>query len=105
MSGAYENVILVTLNDHVVRMSRMEQPYVWHIHPNSDETFLGIEGILILELDEQRIELRPGELFTVARGVRHRTAPAGRYSINLTFEHVAMETAVAEPPTRTASSP
>ena len=59
--------------------------------------FLGVEGVLILDLEDRRIELEPGQLFTVARGVRHRTLPAGSYSVNLTFERVDMETvAVSE---------
>jgi mannose-6-phosphate isomerase-like protein (cupin superfamily) len=92
LSGAYENVVLTRFNDHVVRMSRMEKAYFWHFHPNSDEMFLGVEGVLILELENQRIELEPGQVFTVPRGVRHRTLPAGSYSVNLTFERVDMET-------------
>ena len=97
LCGVYENVVLTTFDDHVVRMSRMEKPYFWHFHPNSDEMFLGVEGVLILDLEDRRIELEPGQLFTVARGVRHRTLPAGSYSVNLTFERVDMETvAVSE---------
>jgi mannose-6-phosphate isomerase-like protein (cupin superfamily) len=92
LSGEYENVILSEFNDHVVRMSRMEKAYFWHFHPNSDEMFLGVEGVLVLELENQRIELGPGQMFTVARGVRHRTLPAGSYSVNLTFERLDMET-------------
>jgi len=90
--GVYENVVLTNFNDHVVRMSRMEEAYFWHLHPNSDEMFLCVEGVLILELENQRIELAPGQMFTVARGVRHRTLPAGSYSVNLTFERADMET-------------
>jgi mannose-6-phosphate isomerase-like protein (cupin superfamily) len=92
LSGAYENVVLTKLNDHVVRMSRMEKAYFWHFHPNSDEMFLCVEGALILELENQRIELEPGQIFTIARGVRHRTLPAGSYSVNLTFERADIET-------------
>jgi mannose-6-phosphate isomerase-like protein (cupin superfamily) len=92
LSGAYQNVVLASFNDHVVRISRMEQPYVWHFHPNSDEVFLGVEGVLILELEDQRIALGPGQVFTVVRGLRHRTLPAGTYSVNLTFERADMET-------------
>ena len=96
LSGEYENVVVNKINDHIVRMSRMERAYFWHFHPNSDEMFLGVEGILVLELEDRRIELRPGQMFTVSRGVRHRTVPAGAYSINLTFEHIDMETVAVE---------
>ena len=60
-------------NDHVVRISRMTEPYFWHFHPDSDETFIGLEGTLILELEDERIEIGPGHLYTVSRGVKHRT--------------------------------
>ncbi|MEA2540329.1 MAG: hypothetical protein QOH35_1695 [Acidobacteriaceae bacterium] len=92
LSGEYVNVVLNKFNDHVVRMSRMEKEYFWHFHPNSDEMFLGVEGVLILELENQRIQLGPGQVFTVARGIPHRTLPAGSYSVNLTFERLDMET-------------
>lgn len=92
LSGVYENIVLAKCNDHVVRMSRMENPYFWHFHPNSDEMFLGIEGVVIVEFEDQRIELGPGQLCTVPQGVRHRTAPSGAYSVNLIFEREDIET-------------
>jgi quercetin dioxygenase-like cupin family protein len=76
LSGRYENVVIARNNDHVVRISRMTEPYFWHLHPDSDETFLGIEGVLVLELEHQRMELRPGQIFTVLKGIKHRTSPA-----------------------------
>ena len=86
LSGSYENVVLSRVNDHVIRLALMTEPYFWHRHPNSDETFLGIEGVLLLELEEQRLEIGPGDTFTVPKGVRHRTSPAGPRSVNLTIE-------------------
>jgi mannose-6-phosphate isomerase-like protein (cupin superfamily) len=83
---SYENHVVATVNDHVVRISVMTEAYHWHRHPDSDESFLAMEGGLMIDLDDRTIELRPGELFTVERGVRHRTRPAGARSVNLTFE-------------------
>lgn len=94
LSGKYENVVIAQINDHVVRMSLMTEPYFWHYHPNSDETFIGLEGVVILELVNQRIELGPGQMFTVPKGMKHRTAPAGARSINLTIEHAEIATLV-----------
>jgi mannose-6-phosphate isomerase-like protein (cupin superfamily) len=99
LSGSYENVVISQNNDHAVRISRMTEPYFWHLHPNSDETFIGIEGVLILELEHQHIELKPGQIFTVRKGIKHRTSPAGSYSINLTLERVGTETERCDPPT------
>lgn len=94
LSGKYENVVIAQINDHVVRMSLMTEPYFWHYHPNSDETFIGLEGVVILELVNQRVELGPGQMFTVPKGMKHRTAPAGARSINLTIEHAEIATLV-----------
>src|SRR5437868_4171717 len=86
LSGNYENAFVAEVNDHVVRISLMTEPYVWHFHPNSDETFVGLEGTVILEVDDGLVELRAGQLFTVPKGVKDRTAPAGARSVNLTIE-------------------
>jgi mannose-6-phosphate isomerase-like protein (cupin superfamily) len=90
--ASYDNHPIATINDHVVRISAMTQPYFWHLHPNSDETFLVIEGRLKIEFEEGALELGPGQLVTVPRGVRHRTSPVGDRSVNITFEAANAET-------------
>jgi mannose-6-phosphate isomerase-like protein (cupin superfamily) len=88
----YNNHAIASVNDHVVRISTMTQPYHWHSHPNSDETFLVIEGGLVIEFEHGEIQLSPGQMTTVPRGLRHRTRPVGRRSVNLTFEAAHTET-------------
>jgi mannose-6-phosphate isomerase-like protein (cupin superfamily) len=85
-SAAYDNHPIAALNDHVVRISIMTEPFAWHRHPNSDETFLAIEGGLFIDFDDGSVQVMPGQLLTVPRGVRHRTRPVGARSVNLTFE-------------------
>jgi mannose-6-phosphate isomerase-like protein (cupin superfamily) len=88
----YQNLPLTLVNDHVVRLSVMIDAYPWHYHPNSDETFLTVEGVLCIDLDERTVELAPGQLLTIPAGVRHRTRPLGSRSVNLTFELAGMQT-------------
>jgi mannose-6-phosphate isomerase-like protein (cupin superfamily) len=88
----YDNHPIATVNDHVVRIATMTEPYHWHFHPNSDETFLVIEGRLSIEFESGSLELDPGQLLTIPRGVRHRTRPVGARSVNLTFELAQSET-------------
>lgn len=90
----YLNLSLCAINDHVVKMSIMTKSYFWHFHPNSDEVFLVIEGSLFIDLETHTVELQVGQLFTVPRNVKHRTRPNGERSVNLTFEHKAIETVV-----------
>lgn len=91
-SENYDNHPIAHVNDHVIRISTMTQPYHWHSHPNSDETFLVMEGGLLIEFEQGEIQLAPGQMATVSRGVRHRTRPLGRRSVNLTFEAAEAET-------------
>ena len=97
-SPPYENRVLAAVNEHVVRLSVMTEPFRWHHHPNSDETFLCLEGRLRLELQDREVILEPGDLLTVPAGVAHRTSPAGSRSVNITVERAALETIWLEPP-------
>jgi mannose-6-phosphate isomerase-like protein (cupin superfamily) len=80
------NLPVALVNDHVVRISVMTEPYFWHFHPNSDETFLVLEGSVFIDLEDKTIELFPLQLFTIPKNVIHRTRPGGTRSVNLTFE-------------------
>ena len=84
--SGYDNHPVAAVNDHVVRISTMTEPYFWHHHPDSDEVFLVLEGALRIEFEEGALELHPGQLVTVPRGIRHRTLPLGARSVNLTVE-------------------
>lgn len=90
--STYQNFPLCLINDHVVRMSIMTEPFYWHLHPNSDELFLVIEGSIFVDLESHTVELLPGQLFNIPMNVKHRTRPKGDRSVNLTFEHIAIET-------------
>ncbi|MCF0042126.1 cupin domain-containing protein [Dyadobacter fanqingshengii] len=91
-AGNYTNLPLSLVNDHVIRISIMTEPFYWHYHPNSDESFLCIEGVLVIALESETIELHPGQLFTIPKNVLHKTSPKGPRSVNLTFELEGMET-------------
>jgi len=92
ITDTYKNVVLTNLNDHVVRISMMTEDFYWHYHPNSDETFLVMEGTLLLDLEHETIELSEGQMITVPKNIHHRTRPKGGRSVNLTIELAAMET-------------
>ena len=82
----YHNRRVTAVNDHEIRMSVMTSGFEWHSHPESDEVFLVIEGGLVIEFEDKEVVLTNGDLFTVPRGVVHRTRPQGARSVNLTFE-------------------
>lgn len=88
----YNNHPIAAVNDHEVRISIMTEAYHWHCHPDSDESFLALEGGLYIDFDEQTVELLPGHMIAVQRGVRHRTRPIAERSVNLTFERAGART-------------
>jgi mannose-6-phosphate isomerase-like protein (cupin superfamily) len=87
-AASYDNHSIAEVNDHEVRISTMTAPYHWHHHPDSDEIFLVLEGGLLIDFDDRTVEVLPGHMITVNRGVRHRTRPIGERSVNLTFERI-----------------
>ena len=47
--------------------------FVWHTHPDVDEVFWVISGVLVVRLEGHRaVRLSPGELFVVPRGISHQ---------------------------------
>lgn len=95
----YDNHAIATVNDHEVRIGTMTEAYHWHCHPDSDESFLALEGGLCIDFDDRTVELLPGHMITVERGVRHRTRPIGERSVNLTFERTGARTENLPSPT------
>ena len=92
----YFNVSLCDVNDHEIRISVMTEQFRWHRHPESDESFFGVDGELVIEFEDGEVVLRPGQFVTVPAGVLHRTRPAGERSVNLTFERKNAETIFSE---------
>ncbi len=52
-------------------MALLSGPFVWHKHDETDDFFLVIGGHLTIHLRDGDIELDPGELYVVPRGVEH----------------------------------
>ena len=50
----------------------------FHIHEDSDEFFLVINGEIEIDVEKKTILLRAGETYTVDAGLRHRARAKGR---------------------------
>jgi mannose-6-phosphate isomerase-like protein (cupin superfamily) len=59
------------LNDSVVKLAKLKGEFVWHLHEHEDELFLVVKGQLTIKLRDQDVELDPGELVIIPRGVEH----------------------------------
>ena len=67
------NQTLCQVNDSVVRMAVVQGEYHWHKHDKDDEFFYVVEGLLLVDLEDRTVELKPRQGFVVPRGIVHRT--------------------------------
>ena len=67
----YEPGIVGFINDYKLQVVKVKGPFVWHKHEDTDDFFLVLSGRLTIHLRDRDVELEPGEIFVVPRGVEH----------------------------------
>jgi mannose-6-phosphate isomerase-like protein (cupin superfamily) len=58
-------------NGHDVMVVKVKGEFVWHSHQDTDDFFLVLKGAIRIRLRDRDIELVPGEMFVVPKGVEH----------------------------------
>ena len=71
LDGFFQPGIVGHLNDYKLQIVKAMGSFVWHKHDETDDFFLVLSGHLTIHLCDRDIELDPGELFVVPRGVEH----------------------------------
>ncbi|KAL9470805.1 hypothetical protein ACSS6W_008746 [Trichoderma asperelloides] len=65
--------LVAAINDHHVKVAKLDGEFIWHAHPNSDELFYLLEGKLTIELEGQNdVVMQVGDMFVIPKGIRHR---------------------------------
>ncbi|MET9428892.1 MULTISPECIES: cupin domain-containing protein [unclassified Streptomyces] len=80
----YSPRIVARMNDYDVRVAHAAGEHVWHVHEETDEFFLVLDGRFEIALRgaadgaERTVVLRRGDTFVVPKGTEHRpSAPEG----------------------------
>ena len=60
------------LNDHQVKVVKLQGDFVWHHHETEDELFLVVRGRMRMGLRTGDVELSEGDFFIVPKGVEHK---------------------------------
>jgi mannose-6-phosphate isomerase-like protein (cupin superfamily) len=68
---AFQPRIVGTYNDSKIQIAKVRGEFVWHSHPDTDDFFLVLDGKLTIQLRDREVELGPGEVYVVPRGVEH----------------------------------
>jgi mannose-6-phosphate isomerase-like protein (cupin superfamily) len=70
--------VVAELNGQQVKVAKLEGEYVWHSHAEEDELFWVLSGRLAIHFRDRVVELEPGQLLVVPRGVEHKPVAEGR---------------------------
>jgi mannose-6-phosphate isomerase-like protein (cupin superfamily) len=78
----YSPRIVARINDYDVRVAHARGEHVWHVHEDTDEFFLVLDGQFDVSLrdasgQETTVVLRQGDVFVVPKGTEHKPSSPG----------------------------
>jgi mannose-6-phosphate isomerase-like protein (cupin superfamily) len=78
----YSPRIVARMNDYDVKIAHVRGEHVWHVHDDTDEFFLVLEGRFDIAMrdeagNETTVSLDRGDVFVVPRRTEHRPSSSG----------------------------
>ena len=70
-SDHFSPKVVGDLNDHQVKLVKLQGEFVWHKHDTEDEMFLVVDGHMTIRFRDGDVDLSPGEMLIVPKGVEH----------------------------------
>ena len=83
LSDFWSPRVIAEMNDYEFKLAKIQGEFVWHNHPDTDEVFIVIDGVMNIEFRDGVIKLGAGEMFVVPSGVEHRTTAENECQILL----------------------
>ena len=78
--------IIGELNDNYVKLAKLKGEFVWHKHDDEDEMFIVFQGTLIMDFRDRTVEVKPGEILIVPKGIEHCPRSNGEEVLNMLIE-------------------
>lgn len=80
--AVYSPRIVARMNDYDVRIAKTQGEHIWHVHDDTDEFFLVLEGTFDIALrdadgNETLVHLVQGDTFVVPQGTEHKPSSTG----------------------------
>jgi mannose-6-phosphate isomerase-like protein (cupin superfamily) len=73
--------VIAEMNDYQFKIVKLQGDFIWHDHKDTDETFIVIEGTLRIDFRDGAVEVGPGEMFVVPKGIEHK--PYAEHEVKL----------------------
>ncbi len=77
--GDYAVGLIAKMNDYDFKIVKFKGDFVWHSHPETDETFIIVEGTLVMNFRDRIVEVHPGEMIVIPKGVEHKPSSETGY--------------------------
>jgi mannose-6-phosphate isomerase-like protein (cupin superfamily) len=78
-AGDYAVGLIAKMNDYDIKIVKFKGDFVWHSHPETDETFIIIEGTLVMNFRDRKLEVHAGEMIVIPKGVAHKPSSESGY--------------------------
>ena len=64
--------IIGSFNGHDLMVVKVKGEFVWHSHADTDDFFQVIKGQIRIEMRDETVTLKEGEIYVVPKGVEHK---------------------------------
>jgi mannose-6-phosphate isomerase-like protein (cupin superfamily) len=78
-AGDYAVRLVAKMNNYDFKIVRFKGDFIWHSHPETDETFIVLEGTLVMNFRDRKVEVRAGEMIVIPKGVEHKPSSEDGY--------------------------
>jgi mannose-6-phosphate isomerase-like protein (cupin superfamily) len=78
-AGDYAVGVIAKMNDYEFKIVKFKGDFLWHSHPDTDETFIIIEGTLVMNFHNRKVEVQAGEMIVIPKGVEHKPSSENGY--------------------------
>lgn len=78
-AGDYAVGLIAKMNDYEIKIVKFKGDFVWHSHPDTDETFIIVEGSLVMNFRDRKVEIQAGEMIVIPKGVEHKPSSENGY--------------------------
>jgi len=78
-AGDYAVRLVAKMNNYDLKIVKFKGDFVWHSHPETDETFVVMEGILVMNFRDRKVKVGAGEMIVIPKGIEHKPSSENGY--------------------------